>query len=78
MDNDTRYPPVLLTTGANDPRVEPMQSRKMAARLQETSGGPFLLRVEMDAGHGAGNLEQRIALLSHQYGFLLHHLGIEK
>ncbi|HEX9185695.1 MAG TPA: prolyl oligopeptidase family serine peptidase, partial [Vicinamibacteria bacterium] len=30
----TAYPPVLLATGANDPRVDPMHSRKMAARLQ--------------------------------------------
>ena len=30
----TAYPAVLLSTGANDPRVDPYHSRKMAARLQ--------------------------------------------
>ena len=29
-----RYPAVLLTTGMTDPRVEPWQVAKMAARLQ--------------------------------------------
>ncbi len=28
------YPAILMLTGANDPRVDPMQSRKMTARLQ--------------------------------------------
>src|SRR5262249_52564674 len=28
-----KSPPVLLVTGENDPRVDPMQSRKFAARL---------------------------------------------
>ena len=28
------YPAMLFLTGANDPRVDPMQSRKMTARLQ--------------------------------------------
>ena len=47
------YPRVLLLTGENDPRVEPMQSRKMIARLQAAgAGGPFLLRTSQNAGHG--------------------------
>src|SRR5437660_10849006 len=32
--NGVKYPAVLLTTGDNDGRVNPAQSRKMAARLQ--------------------------------------------
>ena len=53
----TRYPPVLLTTGANDPRVESWQPGKMAARLQAAtaSGKPVLLRVEYEGGHGFGS-----------------------
>ena len=53
----TRYPAVLLTTGANDPRVAPWQAAKMAARLQaaSTSGRPILLRVDYDSGHGQGS-----------------------
>ena len=34
-----KYPAVLFLTGANDPRVDPMQSRKMTARLQSATAG---------------------------------------
>lgn len=51
----TRYPAWMLTTGLTDPRVAPWQAAKMTARLQEaTTGGPVLLRVEAQAGHGLG------------------------
>lgn len=52
-----RYPGVLLTHGMTDPRVEPWHSGKFVARLRaaDTSGGPFLLRVTFDAGHGLGS-----------------------
>jgi prolyl oligopeptidase len=50
------YPPSLLITGANDPRVDPMQSRKMTARLQAAQAGdePILLRTDVATGHGFG------------------------
>src|SRR5262249_7767762 len=43
----TRYPATLFLTGANDPRVDPMHSRKMTARLQAATGAdaPILLRT---------------------------------
>ena len=74
----TVYPPTLFTTGANDPRVDPMQSRKMTARLQAATGGdaPILLRTSMKTGHGGDTaLDERVALLTDVFGFLLHHLG---
>jgi hypothetical protein len=44
---------VLFLTGANDPRVDPMQSRKMTARLQAANpGGVVLLRTSASSGHG--------------------------
>ncbi len=50
-----RYPAVLLTTAESDSRVDPMHARKMTAVLQASStGGPVLLRVEVEAGHGQG------------------------
>jgi prolyl oligopeptidase len=53
--NDVRYPAFLLTTGLNDPRVEPWEPAKMAARLMEpVDHAPVLLRVEDSAGHGMG------------------------
>jgi prolyl oligopeptidase len=51
------YPAVLMTTGENDPRVDPSNSRKMVARLQadSSSGNPVLLIQRSGQGHGIGN-----------------------
>ena len=47
------YPPVLAITSLNDTRVLYTEPAKWIARLQaEASGGPFLLKTEMVAGHG--------------------------
>src|SRR5437588_11098056 len=73
-----KYPAVLLTTGINDPRVEPWMSAKMAARLQaaSASGRPVLLRVDYDAGHGFGSTrKQRNEELADIYAFLFQQLG---
>ncbi len=75
----TKYPAVLLTTGVNDPRVDPANSRKMTARLQAASGskGPVLLRVTQ-AGHGIGSsLDEEIAEQSDVYAFLFDQLGMK-
>ncbi|MEJ2009735.1 MAG: prolyl oligopeptidase family serine peptidase [Acidobacteriota bacterium] len=49
----TPYPAVLFMTGMNDPRVDPWQMDKMAARMEAatSSGKPVLLRVTYHAGH---------------------------
>jgi prolyl oligopeptidase len=76
---DTPYPAVLLTTGANDPRVAPWQAAKMTARLQActSSGKPILLRVEYDAGHGIGSTKsQRDAEFADDVAFLFWQLGV--
>lgn len=69
----------MLTTGVNDPRVDPWQMNKMTARLQAatSSGKPVLLRVDFDAGHGGigATKTQHIALLADQFSFLLWQLG---
>ncbi|PTY08926.1 S9 family peptidase [Opitutaceae bacterium EW11] len=73
-----KYPSILLTTGANDPRVEPWNSRKFAARLQaaSASGNPILLRTSFSAGHGMGSaLDEIIAERSDVFAFLLHEVG---
>jgi prolyl oligopeptidase len=50
-----RYPPALVMTADTDDRVAPGMARKFAARLQaDAEGGPFLIRIETKAGHGAG------------------------
>jgi prolyl oligopeptidase len=79
IKDHTAYPAVLLTTGINDPRVDPWQMNKMTARLQaaSSSGRPILLRVDYDAGHGGigATRTQHTNLLTDQYSFLLWQLG---
>jgi prolyl oligopeptidase len=73
------YPAVLLTTGENDGRVNPMQSRKMAARLQAATGSerPVLLRTS-SAGHGIGTaLDERIAEDADVFTFLFSQIEAE-
>jgi prolyl oligopeptidase len=75
----TRYPPILLPTGANDPRVNPAHSRKFAARLQAAQDGRgiVLLRTSGDTGHGGGTpLDEIVELLSDQYAFIFHYLDV--
>lgn len=79
VSDGTAYPAVLFMTGDNDPRVDPMQSRKMTARLQAatSSGQPILLRTSADTGHGSGTpLSEAIEELSHEYAFLFDQLGV--
>jgi prolyl oligopeptidase len=76
---DTKYPSILMMTGANDGRVAPYHSRKMVARLDEAnkSNNPILLRTSSSAGHGIGTaLSERIKQLSDQYSFLFAQLDM--
>ncbi|PYQ58776.1 MAG: S9 family peptidase [Acidobacteria bacterium] len=77
--NGTKYPAVLMLTGANDPRVDPMNSRKMIARLQtaNTSSHPILLLASSTSGHGIGTaFSEAIAQQTDVYAFLFDQLGI--
>ncbi len=74
VKDGTAYPGVLLTTGTNDPRVDPSQPAKMAARLQSATSSkkPVLLRVDYDAGHGMGSTRaQRDVEFADEMSFLL-------
>jgi prolyl oligopeptidase len=75
----TKYPAVLMMTGANDGRVAPYHSRKMTARLiaANKSENPILLRTSSSAGHGIGTaLSERIKQLADIYAFLFAQLGM--
>lgn len=75
----TKYPSILMMTGANDGRVAPYHSRKMVARLDEAnkSQNPILLRTSASAGHGIGTaLNERIKQLADIYAFLFAQLGM--
>ncbi|HWB20174.1 MAG TPA: prolyl oligopeptidase family serine peptidase [Phycisphaerales bacterium] len=82
-----KYPAILFMTGANDPRVDPMQSRKMTAELQaaeskirEKKGGPspVYLRTSGNTGHGIGTpLNARIDETVDAFAFLFDQLGVK-
>ncbi len=47
------YPPIFALGGLNDTRVTYHEPAKWVARLRAAGkGGPFLLKIEMEAGHG--------------------------
>ena len=74
------YPAVLMMTGANDGRVNPMQSRKFTAALQAATGSdrPILLRTQLTGGHGIGaSLDEQIALATDRNMFLFDQLGMD-
>ena len=80
VKDGTAYPAVLLTSGENDGRVDPYNSRKMAARLQAANpaGRPVLLRMSMDTGHGQGTpLKTRVEEEADNYAFLMAQLGMK-
>ena len=56
VKSGVKYPATLVTTGDHDDRVVPAHSFKFAAELQEkqTGSNPVLIRIETNAGHGAG------------------------
>ncbi len=80
VKDGTAYPAILFPTGENDHRVNPMQSRKMTARLQaaNSSGRPILLRTSSNAGHGIGTAaDERIEEDADVLSFLFDQLGIK-
>jgi prolyl oligopeptidase len=80
VKDGTAYPAVFLETGANDGRVDPYHSRKMAARLQAatSSGRPVILRVRQGAGHGLGDgLSSVVEAKAEAYAFLFDQLGMK-
>ncbi|GAA3950207.1 prolyl oligopeptidase family serine peptidase [Hymenobacter algoricola] len=56
LKTDVAYPATMITTADHDDRVVPAHSFKYAAALQAANNGPNpqLIRVDVNAGHGAG------------------------
>lgn len=74
------YPATLVTTGDHDDRVVPAHSFKFAAELQskQTGNNPTLIRIEIDAGHGAGTpVSKTIEQNADIYGFTLYNMGFK-
>lgn len=75
------YPATLITTGDHDDRVVPAHSFKFAAELQakQTGTNPVLIRIETDAGHGAGTpISKTIEQYADIFGFTLYNMGYQK
>lgn len=73
-----KYPATLVTTGDHDDRVVPAHSFKFAAELQSKQSGdnPTLIRIETDAGHGAGTpVSKTIEEYADIFGFTLYNMG---
>jgi len=75
-----KYPATLITTGDHDDRVVPAHSFKFAAALQANQAGalPILIRIETNAGHGAGKpisktIEENADIMS----FTLSQMGVK-
>jgi prolyl oligopeptidase len=77
---DVAYPATLFMTAESDTRVDPLHARKMAALVQAKtkSQNPILVRIESNAGHGAGKPVSKIAeAATDRFSFLMMQLGIE-
>ncbi|MGI4762159.1 MAG: prolyl oligopeptidase family serine peptidase [Janthinobacterium lividum] len=75
----TAYPSTLITTADHDDRVVPAHSFKFAAELQVCQAGasPVLIRIDVNAGHGAGKSTQlQIAEWADVWSFVWHEMGV--
>ena len=80
IKDKTEYPATLITTGDHDDRVVPAHSFKFAATLQnkQTGNHPTLIRIETNAGHGAGTpVSKTIAQYADIFGFALYNMGFK-
>lgn len=73
-----RYPAVMLVHGVNDTRVAVWQSSKYANRLASaTTGGPVLMRLDYQLGHGGGaSRAQSQEQLVDIWSFMLWQMGV--
>ena len=81
VKKDVEYPATLVTTGDHDDRVVPAHSFKFASELQDKQAGnnPVLIRIETQAGHGAGTpVSKIIDQYADIFSFTLFNMGISE
>jgi prolyl oligopeptidase len=79
LKQGTCYPSTLIVTADHDDRVFPAHSFKFAAALQEnhSCANPVLIRIDKNAGHGAGKpTAMIIADKVDQWSFAFFEMGI--
>ena len=77
----SKYPATMVHTADHDDRVVPAHSFKFISELQDKQAGdlPVLIRIETNAGHGAGKpVAMQIAEYVDLFAFTLHHMGFDK
>ncbi|MBP9152387.1 MAG: S9 family peptidase [Flavobacteriales bacterium] len=77
---EVAYPATLVTTADHDDRVVPAHSFKFISELQAKHTGtlPVLIRIDVDAGHGAGKpLSKTIDESADIWAFVFEHLGVK-
>ncbi|MFI3281742.1 MAG: prolyl oligopeptidase family serine peptidase [Rikenellaceae bacterium] len=80
IKDGVNYPATLVTTGDHDDRVVPAHSFKFTAQMQHSDGGknPILIRIESNAGHGAGKpTSKKIDELTDTYAFLFQNTNTQ-
>ena len=78
-NDGTPYPAIMVTTADHDDRVVPAHSFKYAAALQaaDTGDAPKLIRIDSNAGHGAGKpMSKVIDEYADIYSFIYENIGI--
>ncbi len=77
--SDQNYPAMLITGGLSDPRVTYWEPSKWAAKLRHDApnGGPYYLRINMEAGHGgASGRFEGLKETALEYAFALQAAGL--
>ena len=80
LKKDVTYPATMIMTADHDDRVVPAHSFKFAATLQEKHKGdsPVIIRIETNAGHGAGKPTSKI--IEEQadvWSFFFHNIEVQ-
>lgn len=79
LNSGVDYPATMVTTADHDDRVVPAHSFKFAAALQEAQSGknPTIIRIETDAGHGAGTpISKSIEQAADRFAFAWYNIGV--
>lgn len=79
IKKEVELPNMLVTTGANESRVDPLHAKKFVAALQNNPAQkkPVLLYVDYNSGHGSGqNTKQTIENWTFTFEYIMNQLGM--
>ena len=79
VQDNAKYPPLLMMSADHDDRVDPMHARKFIAQVQKATKGQGLawLRIEMHSGHGGSDqVAKALESSADQIAFLFKTLAV--